>query len=223
MSINLFDYQDLKYKKFNEKLIKTKYEIIGVRIPILSKIAKEILKDNYLEFLDNVNDNYFEEVLLEGLVITGIKDSEIFNKYFSEYIYKIDNWCICDTICNRIKINNKDKYFNDVIKLLSSSEEFIIRVGLILILYNYIDSKYLDKIFNSIDKIKCHKYYVDMGIAWLLCECFIKCNKDTISYLNKNKLNDFTISKTISKIKESYRVDKELKDKINIYKRRRDN
>ena len=41
----LFDNQDLKYKEFNSKLIPNinKDKIIGVRIPLLRKYAKEII------------------------------------------------------------------------------------------------------------------------------------------------------------------------------------
>lgn len=64
------------------------------------------------------------------------------------------------------------------------------------------------------------KYYVNMGIAWLLCECFIKHREKTLAYLLKSNINTFTFNKTISKIKESYRVSSEDKIYLNTLKRK---
>ena len=36
--------KNLEYKKFNERIIPTKYEIVGIRIPILKKYVKSIKK-----------------------------------------------------------------------------------------------------------------------------------------------------------------------------------
>ena len=56
----LFTYQDIKYQEFNRKLISTKSKIIGVKMPILRRIAKQISKNNPKDFL-NLNDNKYYE------------------------------------------------------------------------------------------------------------------------------------------------------------------
>ena len=38
----LFSIKEDKYKEFSSKLTKTKYSILGIRVPVLRKIAKEI-------------------------------------------------------------------------------------------------------------------------------------------------------------------------------------
>ena len=44
--LNLLNpYIDQKYKTFQEKICQTKYEILGVKIPILRNIAKKLLKE----------------------------------------------------------------------------------------------------------------------------------------------------------------------------------
>ena len=70
----LYEYKDEKYKLFNDKIINTKLKTIGVKTPILKLIAKDIIKKDYNYFLNNVKNNYYEEVFLEGLVITNIKN-----------------------------------------------------------------------------------------------------------------------------------------------------
>ena len=82
------------------------------------------------------------------------------------------------------------------------------------------EEKYLEEIFKLIDKIKLDKYYVNMGIAWLLCECFTKYPTETLNFLLKSQINTFTFNKTISKIRESFRVSNEMKKSLLKMKRR---
>ena len=68
------------YRQFNQKLIPGTDYIIGVRLPALRKLAKEIAKQDwraYLkEALEEVNDqSAHEEIMLQGLVIGYAKMS----------------------------------------------------------------------------------------------------------------------------------------------------
>lgn len=217
----LISLKDDKYRDFNSKLITTKYKMLGIRMPILRKIAKEISKGDYASFLKVSINNYFEEVMIKGFVIASIKDVEELNDYFYSYLDLIDNWAINDSFCNSLKIVSKNKeYFWSVVEnLVYSNKEYYIRVGLIILLNYYVEEYYLDKIFLMLDSIKNDLYYVNMAEAWLLCEIFTKYSDITMLYLEHNKLNKFTINKTISKIRDSYRVDKKLKDYILKFRR----
>lgn len=217
----LISLKDDKYRDFNSKLITTKYKMLGIRMPILRKIAKEISKGDYASFLKVSINNYFEEVMIKGFVIASIKDVEELNDYFYSYLDLIDNWTINDSFCNSLKIVSKNKeYFWSVVEnLVYSNKEYYIRVGLIILLNYYVEEYYLDKIFLMLDSIKNDLYYVNMAEAWLLCEIFTKYSDITMLYLEHNKLNKFTINKTISKIRDSYRVDKKLKDYILKFRR----
>lgn len=210
------------YRDFQKKLCFTKYEILGIRIPILRKIVKKILKTNIEQFLMICQSTYFEEILIEGLVIATIKDEEKFDNYFKSFVKKVDNWAVCDTVCNSLKIipYNYSKYFKLSQKLSLNKEEFISRVGLIIILNYYIDKPYLNDIFDILNKISSNKYYVNMAEAWLISEIYVKYPLETEQYLKDNNLNNFTHNKAISKIRESFRVSKEAKDYLNTLKRK---
>ena len=81
-----------KYKEFHQSLVlNSKYQMLGIRLPIMRKIAKEISKTNIVEFLNVSEDNYYEEIMIQGLVISNIKDEETFYKYHQNHIKKIDN------------------------------------------------------------------------------------------------------------------------------------
>ena len=214
---------DSKYREFHKSLTETKYEIIGIRVPIMRHLAKEKLKTDYLTFLKYCGDKYYEEVFIEGQVIAGIKDENIFLEHFYKFLPKIDNWAICDSFCNSLKRMKKDpdKYFPIVKELsLKDQEIFTSRVGLICILNHFIDEKYLKEIFTILDTIKSDEYYLNMAEAWLVCELYTKYPKETTKYLKKNKLNKFTHNKAISKIHDSYRISKEEKEYLNTLKRK---
>ena len=50
----------------------------GIRLPIMRDIANRISKSNIEEFLKYAQDKYYEEVMIQGLVISHIKDEKIF-------------------------------------------------------------------------------------------------------------------------------------------------
>ena len=153
----LSSLKDIKYKEFHQSLVlNSKYEMIGIRLPIMRSIAKEISKGNIFDFLNCVQNKYYEEVMIEGLAISHIKDEPTFYKYFKSYITKIDNWALCDSFCNSIKIVRKyeDKYFKESVKLSLSSKEFISRVGLIMILSHFISANNLNIIYDT------YQYYI---------------------------------------------------------------
>ena len=212
----LFSIKEDKYKEFSSKLTKTKYPILGIRVPVLRKIAKEIFKGNYNSFLKCSLNDTFEEVFIKGLVISNIKDENEFVKYIDDFVSKIDDWSICDSFCNSLKIVNQDlnKYFEYFTKYLKSNKEFKIRVCLIVYLNFYTKKEYIDKIIDNILKIKTNDYYVEMAIAWLLAEIYLIDKEKVINLLKNKKLNKFVNNKTISKLRDSYRVSKEDKKEL---------
>lgn len=210
-----------EYKKFHSGITPTKYEILGIRLPILRGIAKEIVKGDYQSFLKEAKHTYYEEVMVQGLVIAHIKDIEELMKYFYRYVDLIDNWALCDTFCNSLKIVNKrlDYFWDIILKLVYSEKEYNVRVGFILMLGYYVKEEYITDIFYYLDTIKSEEYYINMAKAWLLCEVFIKYQKEALEYLENNHLDKFTVNKAISKIRDSYRVSKEMKEYILKYKK----
>lgn len=209
--------KEQEYKKFQERLTPTKYEILGLRVPIQRKIAREILKGNAFSFLKFCQSNYYEEVNIEGFVIAGLSNKE---KYLDSFTSKIDNWAICDSFCSswKIKEEEKDFYYEKIKEFLKSDKTFTIRVGLVLLLTTYVEEKYVSNILLLVNSIKKEEYYVQMAKAWLVAECFIKYPKKTLPYIKEQKLNKFTQNKTISKICDSYRVSKEVKEKLKSYR-----
>lgn len=213
---------DKNYIDFTKKITPGEFEMLGIKIPILRKIAKKISNGNYNSFLKVNKNDYFEELLIEGFVIGNIKNTDDFDKYVEPFIKKINNWCICDTCISSFTIikKNRDRYFYLVDKYSKSDKEFEIRASLIILLSLYKDEDYLNKIFSIIKNITYDYYYVNMAKAWLLCELFINFKEETLNFIRNNKLDEFTMRKFVSKCNDSYRVSiedkKMLKEMISI-------
>lgn len=214
----LFSIKEEKYKDFQQKIIPNK-KIIGIKTNILKKIAKEIYKGNYKDFLSIIENNYYEENLLYGLILTNIKDINILLPYLNKYVLIIDNWASCDLTISNLKIvkNNKEIFFTYILDNINNNHSYTRRFSYVLLLNYYIEKEYLNKIF-KLCNIPNNDYYVNMSIAWLISMCYIKYKDETLNYLNNNKLNKFTYNKTIQKIIESNQVSKEEKNILKTMK-----
>ena len=214
----LFSNQDLKYKEFNDKIVNTNKKTIGVRSPILKKIAYSILKGDYDSFLKNVKDEYYEQIMVEGLVISGIKDFDKMIEKLDKFMLKIDNWGVCDMVISNCKVinKNKEKAFSYVNKIITSKNPWKVRCAFDILISYFIEDKYLNDIFNLIENDKNDFYYVMMVKAWLISICYVKYPKETLKYLKNTKIDNITYNKAISKICDSLRVKKE--DKIMLKK-----
>lgn len=213
---------DKKYQKFSSSLLPGVKGILGVRLPVLRKIAKEIYKDDWQSFIAG-SPVYFEEKLLQAMVIGLLKESDnadILEK-ITDFIPKIDNWSVCDCFCCSLKYakTHKDAVWNIVNKYAHSEKEYEIRFAHVMMLNYFIEKKYLNDIFSLAEIFKCDKYYARMGAAWLLSICFIKYPEETLKFLKNTKIDNFTYNKSIQKICESYRVDKAVKQQLKLLKR----
>lgn len=213
--------RSINTKEFNERIISTKYEILGLKLPFLRKLSKEIIKGNYINFLNNLDNKYYEVILLKGFIIANIKDENIFIEYFYKYLDLIDNWSLCDSFVVSLKIiKNKKQEFISILDYLKLCDEtYYVRVGLVILLNYYIEDEYLDYIFNYLKSINSNEYYINMAKAWLIQSVFVKYPDMVINYFKDNNESDFVINKSISKIRDSYKVSKELKDFVLKFKR----
>ena len=222
---DLINLVDDKYKEFHSNLCPGINNILGIRVPALRDYAKKISRNNNLEELLKIIDNeYYEEIMLQGMLI-GLEKNISFEKleqYIKEFVPKIDNWAICDNFCAGLKITKKYKkeMYELIKKYLKSNNEFEIRFAIVMILDYYVEGEYLEENFVIFDKIKLDKYYVKMAVAWAISICLIKYYNETFEYLKNNKsLDTWTYNKAIQKAIESYRINNEQKEKLRKMKR----
>lgn len=147
---SLIELSEEKYRDFSSALIPgSSKQMLGIRLPRLRACAKEIAKGDWQKevasFENEYEDIYFEETMLRGMIIgygTQKKDSSVEEGlYFLEKIIPhIDNWSICDSFCVSFGFaaKHRDEVWDFIQKYLYSDKEFEIRVGIILLLAQYL-------------------------------------------------------------------------------------
>ena len=190
----LKENSDAKYKDFIAKLVPTieKDTVIGVRMGDLRRLAREIRKEENLDIFNEAKFYYREEKLLYALCI--FKMSESFDKAMNaldEFLPYIDNWEVTDLIAGEIIIDEAhiDKAFQKALSYVHSSDEYTIRLGLVIMNKKYNDSAHIEKILDALKSISLDAYYVNMAAAWLLCELY---------FTDKAKVDEFLSSEAIS-------------------------
>lgn len=93
----LLELTEPKYMKFTSALMPGVENVLGIRLPVLRSIAKEIAAGDWRAYLAEAEDFYFEERMLQGLVI-GYARCEPAEKlaHVARFVPKIDNWAVCD-------------------------------------------------------------------------------------------------------------------------------
>ena len=207
-----------KYLQFHQKLVPTVDNLIGIQVPVLRKLARELKQSDLKQFLKVMRHDYYEENMLHGFVVGELcKDKTLPLKeklnYIKEFIPYIDNWAVCDSFCSTIKIASRyPKEFLELIEeSLRENNEFYKRFGFVMLLFHFVKEPYLHLIFLYCSQYNSDEYYVQMAVAWLLSMCYVKEMEATTEFLRQEKLDEFTYRKTISKILESNQISKEEK------------
>lgn len=205
----LTELSDKKYAQFSSSLTPNAENILGVRLPILRKIAAKIAKQNPDEFLKENDDEFMELTMIEGMIIAkGDMDNQ--KERIRKFIPKINNWAVCDCFCASLKCfkNNPDKKFLE--KYLNSNKEFELRFAYVILLGYFIESDY-DWVISEIAKFNNESYYAKMAAAWCLSICLVKNYQKCLEDIKNLKIHPWVLKKGITKAIESLRLTKEQK------------
>lgn len=173
----LNEKRSYKLVEFSSKIIRTKFQLIGSYSTDIKNIFKKY------KTIDLKSFNEFKYYEMNLIYITyGLKQNKTIEeqiKFLLDNKDIIDCWAIVDSTAKLIKT----KPINEELKMLdilaSSNEEFLIRYKYIK-LFDYVNKDNLEIIFNSI--INSEFYYVLMGEAWLLADCYIKYPNETFYF-----------------------------------------
>lgn len=210
------------YRKFTSSLMPGVDNVLGIRIPILRGIAREIACGDWRTYLEQAEEFYFEERMLQGLVIGYAKCSpEDRLERIARFVPKIDNWAVCDSHCmRRIRACEREAMWAFIQPYFASEAEYDVRFAVVTALSNYIDEVHLEALLAHFDRIRHEGYYARMAVAWAVSVCYVKFPERTGAWLRECALSDWTYNKARQKIVESLRVDADAKAAIRTLKRR---
>lgn len=218
----LFDNRDVKYRDFNSKLIPNidKDKIIGVRMPIIRKIAKDIYLNDYIDdFLCELPHKYQEENILHGIILTlKYKDIDILLDKLDVFLVYIDNWAVTDVISPKIFMKYPELVYDRIKIWLDSEYEYVVRFGVVTLLQFYLDDNFRLEVLELLKNIDSKYFYVNMAIAWFYSFALIKQYDSTIKYFEDRVLCKWIHNKSIQKACDSYRISDDRKNYLRSLK-----
>lgn len=213
----LSQYSDVKYKQFHSGLAVGSNFLYGVRIPKLREMSKHISGGDWRGFLKIAQDNSYEEIMLQGMVITQAKcDIEEIFSFTDDFVKKIDNWAICDTFCAAFKgaKTHRQETWDYIMKYVDSDAEFERRFVIVMLMDHFLTDEYADKVLDILLDIDQKEYYVMMAAAWAMSTAFVKYRDKVLEIFREESLPPMTHNKAIQKCRESYRVSPEDKEML---------
>lgn len=213
---------DEPYREFIAKLLPGTPNLLGVRLPLLRQLARQIAKEDWRTYLANAANDTFEETMLQGLVISYAK-AEPFEllAHTADFVPKINNWSVCDSFCAGFRLAKREPelVWDFLQPYLASEQEFHCRFGVVMLLDHYCSEQNLERIFLKMDQVRATGYYAKMAVAWNLSMCCAVNPELTLRYFKQNTLDDFTHNKALQKIVESRQIDENVKSVIRTLKR----
>lgn len=206
------------YAKFTEDLKASQRPILGVRMPRLTTLAKELARTEGLAFLDDFflyPSSCYEEVILAYKLFGLIKlDIQGNTHYLGKLLAYNDSWASNDCLCSSFTEpkHNRKEYWPLIKGYLDSSNPWDIRFATIALMTNYLTDEYTPEVLELLKAVQSEHYYVNMGLAWAFATAVAKHRDEAIAYLEKGILAEKVRKKAIQKCVESYRVSADDKD-----------
>ena len=214
---------DPAYGDFQAKLTPgiPREKFIGVRVPALRKLAKEVVKaPECAAFLKALPHAYYDEDMLHGLVISEMKDFAACLSETERFLPFVDNWAVCDIMSPKVFQKHKAEMLPILKKWSKSKHTYTCRFGLEILMSHYLDEEFKPEYLKIPAAVKSDEYYVNMMIAWFFATALAKQWEATIPYLESETLDRWTHNKTIQKAIESYRITDAQKDYLRSLKRK---
>lgn len=200
-----------RFQAFAASLIPGVQNLLGVRLPLLRKLAKEIACHHRELILNEPTPpQSMEECLLRGM-LPGYADKSVSCEQrlaeIAQFVPFITNWSICDSCCATYKFTreNRPVVWAFLQSYLQSVQEYEARFGLVMLLNHFIqDINWVEKIIALLPQLPCKGYYAEMAAAWLLSEINFKQPKLVSRLLLEDSAFNPTIRmRTLRKIRES--------------------
>lgn len=213
---SLFDLAEPGYKDFTKNLIPNLDEslIIGVRVPLIRKLAIRLAKENpelVEEYLNSLPHKYYEENNLHGFLIELMDDIDLAIRKTDEFLPYVDNWSTCDIFSPKVFKKHNDIIYNKALSWINTEETYTVRYGIGMLMTHFLGENFKPEALDIVSKIRSEEYYINMMIAWYFATALAKNYEETIPYLKNYVLMPWTHNKAIQKAIESRRVPIKLK------------
>ena len=217
ISEELFALQDTEYQTFQSKLMPTipPETVIGVRTPLLRKLAKELAGTPQAEhFLQSLPHRYYEENNLHAFLIEQIRDYDTALAETERFLPYINNWATCDCFCPKVFAKHKEELLIPLRRWLGSDQTYTVRYAMGMLMRYYLDEDFQPEYLAWVAGVHSEEYYLNMMRAWYFATALAKQPDAALPWLTDRRLDVWTHNKTIQKAAESYRIPPEMKQQL---------
>lgn len=197
------------YAAFNQRIVNTKMPVIGVRVPDLRRLARELAPDMSaadISKLLTAQNKTFDYVLLCGLLITHARlDDQTAIDLAKHYLPRVDSWAHIDIFVEKKRRFAGEVWWDFALECLQSEAEFTVRYGVISLMTNFLDETRIDQVFAALQNVRHDGYYVKMGLAWLYATAAVHFLELTLAELENGHIDTWTRNKAYQKMRESRR------------------
>lgn len=217
ISEELFALQDTEYQVFQSKLMPTipPETVIGVRTPLLRKLAKELAGTPQAEhFLQSLPHRYYEENNLHAFLIEQIRDYDTALAETERFLPYINNWATCDCFCPKVFAKHKEELLIPLRRWLGSDQTYTVRYAMGMLMRYYLEEDFQPEYLAWVAGVHSEEYYLNMMRAWYFATALAKQPDAALPWLTDRRLDVWTHNKTIQKAAESYRISPEMKQQL---------
>lgn len=205
----LFVLQDEEYRDFHSKLMPNipKEDVIGIRVPVLRKFAKEFAKSDEKEkFLKELPHRYYEENNLHMMLLVEMKDYDGCMQEMERFLPYINNWATCDFPAPKCFEKHKKDVLEHIKIWIKSSQTYTVRYAIGMLMRLFLEDDFSAEYPQMVAEVSSEEYYINMMIAWYFATALAKQWDAVIPYIEQRKLSQWVHRKTIQKAVESYRI-----------------
>ena len=210
------------YRQFQSRLLPGTDNLLGVRLPALRRMAREICRGDWRTYLAGAADDSFEEIMLQGMVI-GAAPADIGEtlELTRGFLPKINNWSVCDSFCAGLKTANSHprEMWEFILPCLRSTDEYTVRFGAVMLLTYYLDGEWGETILPVLGQVNHPGYYAKMAVAWAVSLIYIRRPEQTLAYLQNGPFDDFTRHRALRKIAESRLTGEDTRKRLRAMER----
>ena len=197
------------YAAFNQRIVNTKMPVVGVRVPDLRRLARELAPNMSaadISKLLTAKNRSFDYVLLCGLLITHARlDDQAAIDLTKQYLPCVDSWAHIDIFIEKKRRFAGEVWWDFALECLQNEDEFAVRYGVISLMTNFLDKAHIDQVFAVLRNVKHDGYYVKMALAWLYATVAVHFFELTLAELENEHIDTWTRNKAYQKMRESQR------------------
>lgn len=189
---------------------------LGVRTPILRKIAKQIAKETHpARFIAQLPHRYADEYLLQALIINGLRNPDELLAAINQFLPLVDTWGNCDALAPALFKRQPQLCLDNIPAWLASTHTYTQRFGVVMLLKHFAKDLFAAEHLDWVARLT-HCKEVDVAVAWYLAEAMV-CHPEKIySVIASSKFSLAIRRAAIQKAIESRRIPEELKGQLAV-------